>query len=128
MPIRTIQTSGAPSPAGHYAQATVHQGVVHVAGQLPYDPVTRELVPGGIEAQAERALRNVQAILEAAGSDWAHVLKVNVYVTDVALWGVVNAVYARILGAATPARAVIPAKELKPGCLLEVDCVAAVRE
>ncbi len=128
MPIRHIQTQAAPAAAGHYSQATVHAGLIHVAGQLPYDPVTRELVPGGIEAQAERALRNVEAILAAAGSDWAHVLKVNVFVTDIALWGAVNTVYARVLGDARPARAVIPARELKPGCLLEVDCVAVVRE
>lgn len=128
MSIRYVLTAAAPSPAGHYSQATVHAGVVYVAGQLALDPATRELVPGGIEAQAERALANVAAVLEAAGSDFAHVLKMNVYVSDISLWGAVNATYARMLGESQPARAVIPTRELKPGCLIEIDCIAAVRE
>jgi 2-iminobutanoate/2-iminopropanoate deaminase len=128
MSIRYVLTAAAPFPAGHYSQATVHQGVVYVAGQLALDPATRELVPGGIEAQAERTLANVAAVLEAAGSDFAHVLKMNVYVSDISLWGAVNATYARMLGESRPARAVIPTRELKPGCLIEIDCIAAVRE
>lgn len=128
MSIRYVLTAAAPSPAGHYSQATVHQGIVYVAGQLALDPATRELVPGGIEAQTERALANVAAVLEAAGSDFAHVFKMNVYVSDIALWGAVNATYARMLGESRPARAVIPTRELKPGCLIEIDCIAAVRE
>lgn len=128
MSIRYVLTAAAPAPAGHYSQATVHEGVVYVAGQLALDPATRELVPGGIEAQAERTLANVAAVLEAAGSDFAHVLKMNVYVSDISLWGAVNATYARILGESRPARAVIPTRELKPGCLIEIDCIAAVRE
>lgn len=128
MSIRYVLTAAAPSPAGHYSQATVHQGVVYVAGQLALDPATRELVPGGIEAQAERTLANVAAVLEASGSDFAHVLKMNVYVSDISLWGAVNATYARMLGESRPARAVIPTRELKPGCLIEIDCIAAVRE
>lgn len=128
MPIRHIRTSAAPTPAGHYSQATVHQGVVYVAGQLALDPATRELVPGGIEAQTERTLANVSAVLEAAGSDLAHVLKMNVYVSDISLWGAVNATYTAFMGESRPARAVIPTRELKPGCLIEIDCIAAVRE
>jgi len=127
MTIRRISTPAAPTPAGHYSQATVHDGVVYVAGQLPLDPVTREVVPGGIEQQLERTLLNIAAILEAADSDWAHALKLTVYVPDISLWGQVNATYARVLGDATPARAVIPTRELKPGVLVEIDCIAAVR-
>lgn len=128
MSILYVQTKAAPAPAGHYSQATVHHGVVYVAGQLALDPATRELVPGGIEAQTERTLANVHAVLEAAGSDFAHVLKMNVYVSDIALWGAVNATYAKVMGGSRPARAVIPTRELKPGCLIEIDCIAAVRE
>ena len=127
MTIRHITTSGAPSPAGHYSQATVHRGVVYVAGMLPLDPITREIVTGGIEAQLERVLLNIAAVLEAADSDFAHALKLTVYVPDIALWGQVNATYARVLGSAMPARAVIPTRELKAGVLVEVDCIAAVR-
>jgi len=128
MTIRYVLTADAPLPAGHYSQATVHAGVVHVAGQLPLDPATRELVAGGIEEQTARTLANVRAVLEAAGSDLAHVLKMNVYVSDISLWGAVNATYASIMGESRPARAVIPTRELKPGCLIEIDCTAALRE
>lgn len=128
MTVHHVSTPGAPAPAGHYSQATVHQGVVYVAGMLPLDPRTRELVPGGIEAQLERTLLNIEAVLVAAGSDWAHALKLTVYVPDITLWPAVNATYARVLGDARPARAVIPTRELKPGVLCEIDCIAAVRE
>ncbi len=124
-PIRYISTPDAPTPAGHYSQATVHGGLVYVAGQLAIDPATGEKKLGSIEEQTERTLRNVQAILRAAGSDWDRVLKVTVYVADISLWGAFNAVYGRILGPHRPARAVVPTKELRNGFLVEVDCIAA---
>jgi 2-iminobutanoate/2-iminopropanoate deaminase len=124
--IQTVTTTDAPLPAGHYAQATVHNGVVYVAGQLPIDPYTGEKKSGAIEEQAEQALRNVAAILAVAGSDLAHVLKVTVYITDIDLWGRFNVVYARFFGVHKPARAVVPIKELHHGCLVEIDAIAAV--
>lgn len=127
MPITRISTPNAPTPAGHYAQATVHQGTVYVAGQLSIDPATGEKLHGSIEEQTERTLRNVEAILHAAGSDFAHLLKVNVYVTDIAFWPRVNAVYARIVGRDVPARAVVPVLALNHGLLIEIDAIAAVK-
>lgn len=127
MPITRISTPNAPTPAGHYAQATVHQGTVYVAGQLSIDPATGEKLHGSIEEQTERTLRNVAAILHAAGSDFAHLLKVNVYVTDIAFWPRVNAVYARIVGRDVPARAVVPVPALNHGLLIEIDAIAAVK-
>ncbi|MFN0099191.1 MAG: RidA family protein [Gemmatimonadaceae bacterium] len=127
MAITQISTANAPMPAGHYSQATVHLGVVYVAGQLPIDPATGKMIEGDMTAQARRALANVRAILEAAGSDFAHVLKMQVYVPDIALWGEFNAAYINVMGSAKPARAVIPTRDLKPGCLVEIDCIAAVR-
>lgn len=128
MPVRYVHTAAAPEPAGHYSQATVHQGVVYVAGMLPLDPATRTVVPGGIDAQLERTLENIRLVLDAAGSDFAHALRLTVYVPDISLWGAVNATYARVMGDARPARAVVPTRELKPGVLVEIDCIAAVRE
>src|SRR5262245_65989138 len=93
--IASISTTHAPSPAGHYSQAIVHNGTVYVAGQLPVDPVTGERNLGGIEGQTEQALKNVAAVLEAAGCDLAHVLKVTIYVSDIGQRSKVNAVYAR---------------------------------
>jgi 2-iminobutanoate/2-iminopropanoate deaminase len=126
--IRRVTTPTAPIPAGHYSQASVHNGVVYVAGQLAIDPATGEKLLGSIEEQTERTLRNVEAILVAAGSDLAHLLKVNVYVTDMAHWAAVNAVYARILGEARPARAIVPVKTLNHGFLIEIDAIAALKD
>ena len=125
--IRYIQTPNAPPPAGHYSQATVHDGVVYVAGQLAIDPATGERKLGSIEEQTERTLRNVGAILEAAGSDFSRVLKMTVYVADMELWGAVNTVYERMLGAHRPARAIVPTKALHHGFLIEIDAIAALR-
>lgn len=124
--IHLLQTPDAPTPAGHYSQAVVHNGLVYVAGQLPIDPVTGEKLPGTIEEQTERTLRNVEAILKAANSDLSRVLKMTVYVSDISQWGAVNTVYARILGEHRPARAIVPVKELHYGFLLEIDAIAAV--
>ena len=126
--MRPVSTSEAPEPGGHYAQAVVHRGLVYVAGQLPIDPHGGERQPGSIEEQTEQALRNVQAILEAAGSSLARVLKTTVYVTDIRLWGRVNAVYARVFGDHRPARAVVPVSELHHGFMIEIEAIAAVEE
>lgn len=126
--IRRITTPTAPIPAGHYSQASVHGGVVYVAGQLAIDPATGEKMLGSIEEQTERTLRNVEAILVASGSDLAHLLKVTVYVTDMAHWAAVNTVYARVLGDARPARAIVPVKSLNHGFLIEIDAIAALKD
>ena len=124
--MREVSTPNAPPPAGHYAQAIVHDGVVYVAGQLPIDPETGEKRVGCIEEQAEQALENVAAILEAAGSGLDRVLKTTVYVSDIALWGRVNVVYARVFGDHRPARAVVPTRELHHGFQIEIEAIAAV--
>lgn len=126
--IRRIQTKDAPTPAGHYSQAVVHNGVVYIAGQLAIDPATGERKLGSIEEQTERTLLNVKGILEAAGSDFAHVLKMTIYVSDISLWDAVNKVYARMLGEHRPARAVVPTKDLHHGFLVEIEAVAALRD
>jgi 2-iminobutanoate/2-iminopropanoate deaminase len=105
----------------------VHDGVVYVAGQLAIDPATGARMLGSIEEQTERTLRNVEAILVAAGSDLAHLLKVTVYIADIAQWGAVNAVYARILGDHRPARAIVPTRDLHHEFLVEIDAIAAVK-
>lgn len=128
MEITKIQTPNAPSPAGHYSQAVVHNGIVYVAGQLSIDPKTGERKIGTIEEQTELALSNVSEILKAANSDLSRVLKMTVYVADINLWGAVNTVYARVMGDHRPARAVIPTGELHYGFLIEIEAVAATRD
>ena len=124
MDIKRIQTPDAPTPAGHYSQATVYNGLVFVAGQLSIDPATGEHKIGSIEEQTEQALNNVHAILQAAGSDWSRVLKMNISVADIGLWEAVNKVYSRILGEHRPARAVIPTGPLHHGFLIEIEAIA----
>ena len=126
--MRPIQTTDAPLPAGHYAQAIVHDGVVYVAGQLPIDPRSGQRTAGTIEEQTEQVLRNVAAILAAAGSGLDRVLQMTIYVSDMSLWGRVNETYARVMGAHRPARAVVPVGPLHYGYAIEIQAVAAVRD
>ena len=125
--MQAISTPDAPQPAGHYSQAIVHGGLVYVAGQLPLDPATGEVVaPGDAGAQTERTLRNVDAVLRAGGSGLDRLLSVTIFVSGRDLWTPVNAAYARMLGTHRPARAIVPVGELKPGCLIEIQAIAAV--
>ena len=125
MGIRRIETKTAPAAGGHYSQAVVHNGLVFVSGQISIDPQTGEKKLGSIEEQTEQVLKNVEAILKAANSDFSRVLKMTVYVADIELWAAVNQVYARVLGEHRPARAVIPTGKLHYGFLIEIDAIAA---
>lgn len=124
--MREVTTPDAPQPAGHYAQGIVHNGLVYVSGQLSVDPRSGEKRAGSIEEQTEQALRNVAAVLEAAGSGIERVLKTTVYVSDIALWDRVNAVYGRFFGEHRPARAVVPTRDLHYGFQVEIEAIAAV--
>lgn len=124
--MKKVETDKAPRPAGHYAQAVAHNGLVYVSGQLAVDPQTGEKRLGSIEEQTEQALKNVAAILEAAGSGIDRVLKTTVYVSDIALWDRVNVVYGRFFADHRPARAVVPTRELHFGFLVEIEAIAAV--
>lgn len=125
--MKEISTPNAPKPAGHYSQAIVYDGIVYVAGQLPIEPKTGEKRLGPIEEQAEQALKNVSAILKAAGSDLNQVLKTTVYISDIALWPQVNEVYSRFFGEHRPARSVVPTKELHFGFKIEIEAIAFVK-
>jgi 2-iminobutanoate/2-iminopropanoate deaminase len=126
--MKIISTPDAPQPAGHYSQAIEHRGIVYVSGQLPINPKSKDKHVGSIEEQTEQALANLQAILEAAGSGKDHVLKVTVYISDIALWDRVNAVYAAFFGNHRPARAIVPSRELHFGFQIEIDAIAAVSQ
>ncbi len=126
MEIKTIHTSDAHTPAGHYSQATVYGGLIYVAGQLPIDAQTGERKLGSIEEQTEQVLRNISKILKAANSDLSRVLRMTIYVSDISLWSSVNRVYAELMGEHRPARAVVPVKELHHGFLIEIEAIAAV--
>ena len=119
-----ISTDAAPAAGGHYSQAVVHNGFIFVAGQLAFVPGQKEHRPGSIVEQTEQTLRNIKAILEAAGSSLEKVVQMTIYVSDMAMWGDVNATYARIMGTHKPARANVPVKELHYGYGNEIQAVA----
>lgn len=121
-----VSTQNAPKPAGHYSQAIIHNNIVYVSGQLPIDPKTEEKRLGSIEEQTEQALKNVSEILKAAGCNLNRVIKTTVYVSDIKLWGRVNAVYSNFFGDHRPARAVVPTRDLHFGFQIEIEAIAAV--
>jgi 2-iminobutanoate/2-iminopropanoate deaminase len=121
-----ISTSEAPVPGGHYSQAVVHNGVIYVAGQLAMVPGQTEHRVGSISEQTEQTLRNVKAILRAAGSDLDRVLQMTIYISDISLWGEVNATYQKVMGAHRPARAIVPVRDLHYGYQIEIQAIAAV--
>ena len=123
-----IQVEGTALPKGHYSQGVVHNNLVYVSGQLPMNLRTREIKNGSIEAQTELALRNVEAVLLAAGSDLNHVLQFTIYVSEMEFWDKVDETYARILGEHKPTRAIVPVKGLHFGAKIEIQAIAAVKE
>jgi 2-iminobutanoate/2-iminopropanoate deaminase len=119
-----IQTDGAPAAIGPYSQATVAHPFVFTAGQIPLDPATGDLVPGGIEPQTEQVFRNLRAILEAAGSSLSGVLKTTVFLRDMNDFAAMNGVYARHFGEHRPARSTVQAARLPKDALVEIECIA----
>ena len=120
-----IRSGAAPAAIGPYAQAVAVGELVFSSGQIPLDPATGELVQGEIEAQTERVLANLAAVLAAAGSSLERVVKTTVYLTDLALFQRMNAVYARHLtGVPLPARSTVQVAALPRGAAVEIDVVA----
>jgi 2-iminobutanoate/2-iminopropanoate deaminase len=126
--ITMISTDTVSAPAGHYSSAVVHSGLVYVSGQLPRVPGKPDLFLDNIEAQTRQALANAEAILLAAGSRRERVLKVTLYISDIALWAQVNAEYAAFFGEHKPARAIVPVGKFRNGFLIEIEIVAALAD
>lgn len=125
--IREIVAEGAPRPVGPYAQAIAAGGLVFCAGQIPLDPVSGRLVEGPIDVQTTRVLENVKAVVEAAGSSLARVVKATVFLADLDDFGAMNAVYARYFASdPKPARTTIQAARLPAGARVEIEVVAAL--
>jgi 2-iminobutanoate/2-iminopropanoate deaminase len=124
--MRVIQPEDQPRPKGHYSPGIEHDGLIFVSGQLPMDLVTREPFAGDIETQTELALRNVEAVLKAAGSDLQHVLQMTIYISDIELWDAVNRTYSKVMGEHRPARAIVPVKDLHFDTKIEIQAIASV--
>ncbi len=117
-------TGAAPAAIGPYSQAVVAGDLVFVSGQIPLDPETGQLVPGPFAAQVQRVLKSLDAILLAAGSGRSRVVKVTVFLVDLARFGELNEVYARFFGEHRPARAVVQVSALPRGAEVEIEAVA----
>lgn len=124
MPRTPINTSRAPAAIGPYSQATVGGGLLCTAGQIALDPATGDMVEGDVVAQARRVFASLDAILRQAGTDWDRVLKVTVYLQDMADFPRVNEVYAEAVGSARPARSTVQVSALPRGALIELDLIA----
>lgn len=121
MSYEPIQTKEAPDAIGPYSQAVKSGGVVYLSGQIPLDPDTMELVGGGFEEQAARVFDNLAAVVRAAGGTLADVVKLNVYLTDLDNFPVVNEVMSRYFSEPYPARAAVQVAALPKGAVVEVD-------
>lgn len=122
-----VTTARAPAAIGPYSQAVVAGGFLFLSGQIGLDPESGQLVGGGIAAEAEQVLRNLEAVLDAAGLTFAEVTRTTVYLVDLADFAAVNDAYARFIHAPHPARATVGVAALPRGARVEIDAVAVAR-
>jgi 2-iminobutanoate/2-iminopropanoate deaminase len=125
---QVIRTDQAPAPVGPYNQAIAASGrFLFVAGQIPLDPVTGEIVSAEISGQTEQVMANIGAILTAAGANWSNVVKTSVFLSDLQNFGAMNQVYARYFPSETaPARACVEVARLPKDVLVEIECIAVL--
>jgi 2-iminobutanoate/2-iminopropanoate deaminase len=126
MSLQHIHTDNAPAAIGPYSQAVLVNGMLFTAGQIALDPETGQMSAGDIREQAEIVMRNLTAVITAAGATWADVAKTTVYIHDMAAFPIVNEVYARSLGEARPARSTVQVSALPRGALVEIDAIVAI--
>jgi reactive intermediate/imine deaminase len=119
----TIHTDKAPAAIGTYTQAVRHGDIVFLSGQIPLDPETMELVEGTFEDRARRVFGNIKAVVEAAGGTMGQVLKMNIYLTDLANFATVNSVMAEYFDEPYPARAAVGVASLPKGTDVEAEAI-----
>ncbi|MEY4529326.1 MAG: hypothetical protein RLZZ156_47 [Deinococcota bacterium] len=125
MPRDTFASAHAPAAIGPYSQGVrTKSGVIYFSGQIPLDPVTGDLVAGGITEQTEQVFKNIEAVLEATGKTLADVFKCNVFLADMADFVAMNTVYATKFSAPFPVRTTVAVKGLPKACLVEIEVMA----
>lgn len=124
MTTRIVQSDAAPAAIGPYSQGIIAGGFLHTAGQIPLDPVSKQVVEGDIVAQTRQVMDNLQAVLVAAGASWKNVVKTTVYLKDLGDFPRMNEVYSAAMGDARPARSTVQVAALPRGVLVEIDLVA----
>ncbi len=122
--LESVTTPDAPRAIGPYSQAIVVDGWVYCSGQIALDPASGEVVPGDVSAQTERVMKNLTAVLGAAGASLGRVVKTTVFLADMADFAAMNEVYGRHFGEHRPARATVAAAGLPRGVRVEIECVA----
>jgi 2-iminobutanoate/2-iminopropanoate deaminase len=123
---RAVNTSDAPEAIGPYSQAIVSDGYVFCSGQVPLDPSTGELIKGSIADQTRRCMASLEAVLSAAGTEVANIVKTTVYLVDMNDFGEMNEAYGEFITDEPPARATVEVAGLPKGARVEIDCVARV--
>jgi len=123
--LEIVQTKDAPAPVGPYAQAVRAGSLLFISGQIPIDPVTNQLVAGGIEVETQRVLDNLKAVLASQGLGFENVVRTTVFMIDLSEFPRMNEVYARALGQARPARACVQVAALPKGVRVEIDAIAS---
>jgi len=118
-----INTDKAPQAIGTYSQAVVHQGLVFISGQIPLDPVSMEIVPGGIDAQIRRVFDSLSAVCTAAGGSLDDIVKLTVYLTSMSDFPQVNTIMGQYFTAPYPARAAVEVAALPKGVSVEMDAI-----
>ena len=121
---RIIHTANAAAAVGPYSQAVEAGGTLYISGQIPLDPAYGKLVTGGISEQTEQVMKNIGAILEAAGYAYENVVKSTCLLSDMANFKAMNEIYASYYPAEQPARAAFAVKELPLGVLIEIETIA----
>ena len=121
--MKILNTPKMPKANGHYSQCIAHNGLLYLSGQLPIDQVTKT-VPDTIEEQTDLALKNVESVLNEAGSSKNKVLQVRVYISNIDLWDKVNERYSLFFEDHKPVRCIVPTRELHFGCLIEIEITA----
>lgn len=124
--MKTISTANAPAAIGPYTQGNIAGGLLFASGQIPLDPETGEIVGSTIEEQTAQVMKNVAAILEAAGTDFDHVVKTTCFLNDMNDFAAFNAEYAKSFGEVRPARSAVAVEKLPKGALVEVEVIAEV--
>ena len=125
---KIVATNAAPAAIGPYSQAVILGGMLYTSGQSPLDPATGEVVTGSIEDQAHRVFKNLKAVLEAAGTDFEHVVKTTVFLADMNDFAAMNGVYAQYFTGAFPARSAVQVARLPKDVGLEIELIAQIDE
>ena len=125
--LKPVHTDQAPAAIGPYSQAIVSDGWVFCSGQIPIDPASGDLLTGSVAEQTHLVLKNLSAVLQAAGASMGTVVKTTVFLSDMGTFGEMNEVYAQHFGDHRPARAAVQAAALPKGVDVEIECVARVR-